>query len=84
MVSPLPQSDRSEGGVLFDMSRRDDRKQFKVLQVGPGKRLKNGSIQPLEIVPGDKVLIGVTGANLFEWTDGVMIIDASEVVAFWK
>ena len=30
----------------------------QVVATGPGKRLKDGSLRPLEIKPGDKVLFG--------------------------
>lgn len=83
LVEPLPQKLQSSGGILFAERYRDDRKQFKVLAVGPGRRLKNGSVIPLEIKPGDHVLAELYTDTRYEFEDGRKIIDAKQCVAVW-
>jgi co-chaperonin GroES (HSP10) len=75
VVAPF-KPDRTDSGLLFDMSRQDDRKRWSVIQVGP--KVQN-------IVPGDKVLTHGNEEPLFDWPgDNVRVIDASHVLAVWK
>lgn len=66
---------QTDTGILFDMSRQDDRKRWSVLQVGP-------KVQ--HIVPGDKVITHGNEEPLFEWSDAVRVINASDVLMAWK
>ncbi len=84
LVEPLPQATHSAGGIAYAPNYRDDKKQHKVLAVGSGKRQKDGSLVPLEIIPGDHVLVELYTGQLHTFDDGKMIINASDVVAFWR
>jgi len=70
----LTPAEQSRGGIWFDMSRQDDRRQFRVLGVGPKA--------PPEIYPGCYVLIP-WASNLVTLRDGSIIGDTSQVQAVW-
>lgn len=48
----------SKGGILLPDSAQEKPKQGEVLAVGPGKPGKDGSIKPMELKMGDRVLFG--------------------------
>lgn len=56
-------------------------KLFRVLDVGPGRRLENGEVLPMEVCAGDRVLCFsyTTGGRPLD--DGSLIIDESVVLA---
>ncbi len=48
----------SKGGILLPDSAQEKPKEGVILACGPGKRDENGTIQPLFVKVGDKVLFG--------------------------
>lgn len=46
----------SKGGILLPDSAQEKPKEGTVIAVGPGKRDDNGTLQPLSIKMGDRVL----------------------------
>ena len=57
-----------------------DSSQGEVLAVGPGKKLDSGSVQPVDLKAGDKVLFGQYAGNTVK-IDGeeLLIMNESEV-----
>jgi len=53
----LAEEDKTSGGVFIPDSAKQKSLEALVISVGSGKRLANGSIQPLSIKAGDKILI---------------------------
>lgn len=90
LLIPLPPKTKSEGGILFDMKRRDDRMQYFVLAVGPGRTVrKKGKPDvhiPIDLQPGDHVLTPQIHGNKFAFKDGTgrIIIEADEIIAKWR
>lgn len=62
---------------------QDDEKQYRVLAVGPGRKLKNGTIVPLEVKPGDCILAELYTDHA-KLPDGTRIIDAKDILAVWQ
>ena len=48
----------SKGGILLPDSAQEKPKEGEVLAVGSGKIEKNGTIKPMELKMGDRVLFG--------------------------
>ena len=65
------QEDPNYGGVRL----------YRVLGVGPGRRLKNGSLDPMPTEPGDRILCHSFTTSPVDLGDGTQIIDLSQVVA---
>lgn len=53
----LAEEDKTSGGLFIPDSAKEKSLEALVISVGSGKRLANGSIQPLSIKAGDKILI---------------------------
>lgn len=56
IVKRLEAEEKSKGGILLPDSAREKPRQGKVLSVGDGKLLPNGTRQHFMIKEGDKVL----------------------------
>ena len=85
VVAPLKAPRASVAANIVYVDRYyDDRKRFEVLQVGPGQKLRDGRIIPLEIKVGDNVILNDDHETEFEWSDGVKVVRASHVLATWR
>lgn len=90
MLQPLPPKLRSEGGLHLPPHEkwRDDRMQYRVIAVGPGRIVrKKGKPDvhiPIDLEPGDHVLTPQIHGNKFHADSGTIIIEADEIIAKWK
>src|SRR5690348_3341661 len=55
VVQRVEQEERTAGGILLPDTARKKPQKGKVLAVGPGKMLKDGSRKPLQVKEGDVV-----------------------------
>ncbi len=53
----------TKGGIFIPDSAKEKSIQCRVVAVGNGKLLKNGSLRPLDVKEGDVVLIGKYSGN---------------------
>lgn len=81
LLVPLKQQSQSAGGIVIPEAYQDDEKRYRVLAVGPGKRLKNGGYKRIECKPGDVVLVAPYQAHvIIDEIDGSLrIFDASAI-----
>lgn len=84
LVRPLAQKQKSDGGILLPQQYQDNEKCFEVLAVGPGKRLKNGTVRAPEAKVGDRLLTNLYHGQLHTFPNGDMIIDADTVEMVWR
>jgi chaperonin GroES len=56
VVRRVEQQDKSTGGILLPDSAKKKPQKGKVLAVGPGKQVKDGTRRPLQVKEGDVVL----------------------------
>ena len=58
LVKRLEEETTSRGGIIIPDSAKVRPLKGEVLQVGSGKRLEDGTLVPLDVKAGDKVLFG--------------------------
>ncbi len=63
IVKRVEEETTTPGGIVLPGSAAEKPSQGKVLAVGSGKLLENGTIRPLEVKVGDKVLFGKYSGN---------------------
>ena len=71
------------GGILLPGSAKEKPNQGEVVAVGNGKALDNGSLRPLSVKVGDKIVFGqYAGSNTIE-IDGeeLIIMGENEIFA---
>ena len=82
VVKRLEQEEKTKGGIIIPDTAKEKPVQAEVIAVGNGKLQKNGKVRPLEVKPGDKVLIGKYSGNEVK-LDGVehVILGEDDVLA---
>ena len=58
VVKTVEQQDRTKSGIVLPESAKEKPQEGRVLSVGPGKLLDNGTVKPLEVKAGERVLYG--------------------------
>ena len=57
-IKPIQQEEKTLGGIIIPDTAKEKPMQGEVIAVGKGARGENGTIHPLEVKVGDKVLYG--------------------------
>ncbi|WP_341763680.1 co-chaperone GroES [Candidatus Tisiphia endosymbiont of Beris chalybata] len=57
-IEPIQQDEKTQGGIIIPDTAKEKPMQGIVIAVGKGIRSEDGTIQPLEVKVGDKVLYG--------------------------
>lgn len=58
LVRRSAEETKSAGGIILTGSAQEKPSQGEIVAVGNGKKLDNGSTQPMDVKKGDKVLFG--------------------------
>ena len=58
VVKALEAEEKTKGGIVLPDTAKEKPQEGKVIAVGKGKTLEGGTIQPLEVKVGDKILYG--------------------------
>ena len=56
LVRRLEGDEKSPGGIIIPDKAKEKQFAGEVLAIGPGKRLKNGEIVPVDVKVGDQIL----------------------------
>jgi chaperonin GroES len=75
--------DKTAGGILLPDSAKNKPQKGKVLAVGPGKVLKNGTRRPLQVKEGDLVLFTNWAGDEFKQRQGqeILLMREEDVLA---
>ena len=71
---------KTSGGIVLPDSAKEKPQKGTVLAVGAGKKLDNGSVQPVDVKEGDVVLFGQYAGDKIK-VDGeeLLIVKESEI-----
>ncbi|MEO8699957.1 MAG: co-chaperone GroES [Kofleriaceae bacterium] len=58
LAKRIAQVGKTSGGLFIPDNAKEKPLEALVIAVGAGKRLENGTIEPMDVKPGDKILIG--------------------------
>jgi chaperonin GroES len=82
VVKRLEAEEKTSGGILLPENAKEKPQQAKVLAVGPGKLLDDGTRSKPDIAEGDTVLFGkYSGSEITVDGDEVIILRESDVLA---
>jgi chaperonin GroES len=73
IIKRLEEEQKTAGGIIIPDTAKEKPQQGKILAVGPGKVLDDGSVRKLEVKAGEKVLFG-------KYSGSEVKIDGDEVV----
>ena len=58
VVRRIEQKEQVQGGIIIPDSAKEKPQEGEVVAVGKGKRLEDGSVVPLAVKAGDRILFG--------------------------
>ena len=58
IVKRIAEEERTKGGIIIPDTAREKPQEGKVVAVGKGKVLEDGTVRALDVKVGDRVLIG--------------------------
>jgi chaperonin GroES len=65
LAQRLVEADKTSGGLFIPDNAKEKPMEARVIAVGTGKRLDNGTIVPLSVQAGDKILLAkYTGSEI--------------------
>jgi chaperonin GroES len=86
VIQPLEAENKTKGGIVLPDTAKEKPQEGKVVAVGKGKVLESGTVQPLEVKVGDKVLYGKYSGNEITTKDGeeLLIMREEDILAIIK
>jgi len=86
VIKPLEAEAKTKGGIFLPDTAKEKPQEGKVVAVGKGKTLDNGTVQPLEVKAGDKVLYGKYSGNEITTKEGdeLLIMREEDILAIIK
>ena len=86
VVKPLEAESKSKGGIVLPDTAKEKPQEAKVVAVGKGKVLENGTVQAPEVKVGDKVLFGKYSGNEITTKEGeeLLILREEDILAIIK
>ncbi len=63
LAKRIEEEERSAGGIIIPDTAKEKPLQAHIVAVGTGKIQEDGSVRPLDVSTGDKVLIGKYAGN---------------------
>ncbi len=86
VVKPLEAEAKTKGGIVLPDTAKEKPQEGKVVAIGKGKVLENGTVQPLEVKVGDKILYGKYSGNEITTKEGeeLLIMREEDILAIIK
>ena len=73
LVKPLESDTKTAGGIIIPDTAQEKPQEGKVVAVGAGKRGDDGSIMPMDVKKGDRILYG-------KWSGTEVKIDGKDMM----
>ena len=81
VVKRVEQQEQMQGGLYIPDSAKEKPQEGEVVAVGKGKRLENGSLVPLDVQAGDRILFGkYSGSDIKLDSEEYLIMREDEVL----
>ena len=82
LVRRMEEKEAARGGLIIPDTAREKPMEGKVLAVGNGRVLEDGTISPLDVKVGDRILFGkYSGTELRIEGEEVLMVREDEVLA---
>lgn len=85
VIKPLPQEDKTKGGVILPETAKEKPIRGEVIAVGTGRILESGQKIPMEVKAGDKVLYGkYSGTEVKIGGEEYVVLSEKEILGILK
>lgn len=85
VVEPIEQEEKTQGGIIIPDTAKDKPVRGRIIAIGEGYKMDDGSIHPLKVKVGDVVMYGKWGGTEVK-LDGkdLVVIKESELLCVIK
>jgi chaperonin GroES len=73
LIRRVGQEEKSRGGIIIPDTAQEKPMEGEIVAVGPGARGEDGTVQPLEVKAGDRVLFG-------KWSGTEIKLEGEELI----
>ena len=73
MIRRVDQEEKSQGGIIIPDTAQEKPMEGEIIAVGPGARGEDGTMHPLDVKAGDRVLFG-------KWSGTEVKLDGEELI----
>ena len=73
LVRRIEQDEKTTGGIIIPETVKEKPQEGEIVAAGPGARKDDGTIQPLDVKAGDRVLFG-------KWSGSEVKVDGEELL----
>lgn len=81
LVRRIDAEEKTAGGLIIPDSAKEKPQEGEVLAVGSGARSENGTLTPLDVKPGDRILFGKwSGTEIRLDGEDLLIMKESDVM----
>ena len=81
LIKRIEEQETVKGGIIIPDTAKEKSQEGEVVAVGTGKTLENGSIVPLEVKEGDRILFGkYSGTDIRLQDQDYLILREDEIV----
>ena len=80
LVKRIEQTEQMQGALYIPDSAKEKPQEGEVIAVGKGKRLENGTLAPLDVQVGDRVLFGKYSGSEVPKNEEYMILREDEIL----
>ncbi|MFT7144694.1 MAG: chaperonin GroES [Alphaproteobacteria bacterium] len=86
VVKRLPEQTKTAGGIIIPDSAKEKPLEGEILAVGSGFVMTDGSVRPLDVKVGDKVLFGKWGTTTEININGddILIMKEDDIIAIYE
>ena len=82
LIKRVAEEEKTKGGIIIPDTAKEKPVEGEVLAVGSGRIQKDGSVRPLDVKKGDRVLFGkYSGTDVKLEGDDVMIMREDDILA---
>jgi len=82
LIKRVDAPEKTKGGIIIPDNATEKPQEGEVVAAGKGRVLENGSIKPLDVKKGDRVLFGKYGGTEISFKgDDYVILDENEILA---
>ena len=73
LVRRIEEEEKTAGGIIIPDTAKEKPMEGEILAVGPGARNEQGSLSPLDVKTGDRILFG-------KWSGTEVTMDGEELI----
>jgi chaperonin GroES len=85
LAKRLDAKDEVKGGIIIPDTAKEKPQEAEVVEIGEGKLMKDGTIRPLTVKKGDKILLGkYSGTEISIDDDEYIFLKEEDVLAIIK